>query len=176
MKIDWKTEQQRLHSILAEDARCFVRICRTDDALWISDLPRHAAITEALTDHMAQQGFGCRLDEKSRMWHIDCTQQRWRKLLAPLPAEAVFPACERYHSAYALCRLWLSHPAELDEQSMPLLRRVAKLSAEPEERMLDAIPVLHETAAMHLRMGIPSAYGAGLLLADWLNERKEPEQ
>lgn len=176
MKIDWKAEQQRLRDALPEDVRCFVRVCRTDDALWISDLPRHAAITDALVDGMTQQGFCCRLDEKSRMWYVDCTLLRWQDLLGPLPTEAAFPALERYHAAYALCRLWLSHPAELNEQSMPLLRRLAKLTAGPEDQLLDAVPVLHQTAAMHMRMGVPSAYGAGLMLADWLNERKEPEQ
>lgn len=176
MKIDWKAEQQRLRHALPDGVRCFVRVCRTDDALWISDLPRHMEMTVALEQALKKQGFCCRLDEKSRMWYVDCTLQRWQELLAPLPTEAAFPALERYHPAYALCRLWLSHPAELNEQSMPLLRRVAKLTMETEERLLDAIPALHQTAAMHLRMGVPSAYGAGRMLADWLNERKEPKQ
>lgn len=149
-----------------------MRLCRTDDAMWVSDLPRHMEGLNAVENTLEQQGFLCRLNPSDCLWYIDWSRERWRQLLKPLPFKTELPAQQRYHAAYALCRLWLLHPAELHEQSMPLVRRLAKLCAGTECELLNAVSAMHETAAMHLRTGIPAAHGAGRMLAEWLNERR----
>ena len=168
-----KLEQKRLYESLPKDTRCFVRVCDTDDALWVSDLPRRIPNAEALAQKLNGQGFICRLDEKKQLWHVDWTEERWQQMLMDYPTGIPdFPVEERYHPAYALCRLWLLHPAERTAGNLPMIRRMLKLTAEPEARLLVCVPALHAQAARSLREGIPSAYDAGRILAGWLNERR----
>lgn len=166
-----KREQDRLYAFLPA---CLLRVSRTDDCMWVCDLPRRMEHPEMIESLLHQAGFACRLDEKTRMWQIDWTEDTRNVLLSDLPmALPVFPAEERYHAAYALCRMWLLHPGQRTEDNLPLLRKVIKLTAEKETLLLKAIPELHQTAAVHLRTGIPSAQDAGRVLAKWLNERGE---
>jgi len=167
-----KAEQQQLYALLSKENRCFVRICESDDALWISDLPRKMHDLAGLESLLFQNGFVCRLDQEARLWHVDWSESRWNKMLSGFPKTLpAFPESERYHAAYALCRLWLAHPAQLMSHTMPTVRRVLKLMEQPEEKLLKSIASLHEEAALQLRTGRPTAHAAGWILAKWLNER-----
>lgn len=171
-----KAEQQALYEALsAMQARCFVHICDGDDALWVSDLPRrYQSPLQDVESTLAQKGFTCRLDEKSRLWHIDFSMKRWHETLFEYPSELPpFPVQERYHAAYALCRLWMLHPAPWTEGQLPVIRHVIKLTEQGEAKLLKEIPALHEQAACDLRQGTPMVYAAGCILSGWLMERRE---
>lgn len=167
-----KAKQQQLYELLEKEKRCFVRICDSDDALWVTDLPRK---TEKLSDVEKQlllSGFCCRLDTASRLWYVDPTEAQWEELLKRYPDKIPsMPEDERYHAAYALCRLYLLHPAPLSVCALPAVRRMLKLTMQPEEKLLQKLAVLHGEAAVQLRMGQPVAHAAGRILAGWLNER-----
>lgn len=168
-----KSEQQRLFALMPQDARCFVKLCDDDRALWVSDLPRR---TEDLPD-LTVYGYHCELDEKSRLWYIDWTQERRQALLADLPTELpAFPPNERFHEAYALCRLWMNHPGHWNEDTAPIIRRVLKLTAQKEEKLLSAVPALTGLVAKQLRLGKTNAYPAGQILCEWLKQRKENDE
>lgn len=171
--ISLKHEQQRLFSLLPQDARCFVKLCDDDRALWVSDLPRR---TEKLPDLRAQ-GYVCELDEQSRLWYIDWTDERRGEMLPPLSDELPALPCEqRHHELYALCRFWLLHPGEWNEETAPIIRRVLKLTAQSDEKLLRAIPALHGMAAEQWRQRRISAHPAGHILHEWLNQRKERDE
>lgn len=164
-----KREQDRLFQALP---KCFVRICRSDDALWVCDLPRRMQNVQEEEEKLRRLGFVCTLEDG--LWKIDWTEERRNALMEAYPERLPdFPLDERYHPAYALCRLWLLHPGKQTDENLPLLRRVLKLACDKEETMLKAIPSLHETAAEHLRRAIPCAHDAGRVLCQWLNDRKE---
>lgn len=166
-----KAEQRRLYALLPSDAHCFVRVCGHDSALWVSDLPRKGVECAALPAALYQAGFEIRPDEAARLWYVDWTMERWQQLLKALPAECpALPAGEEYHEIYALCRLWLLHPAAFAPQQLPVLRRVVKLMAQPPAVLLRSVRALHEEAAVQLRQGKPVAHCAGALLAAWLAE------
>ena len=167
-----KAEQQRLYELLAKGARCFVRICETDQALWISDLPRKTDHLDSIRQGIEENGFVCELDQETRLWYLDWTPERWKEVLerfsASLPS---LPKDDRYHAAYALCRLWLSHPSDICPETLPAVRRMLKLTLQPESKLLRGIASLHEEAAVSLRNAQPIAHAAGCILAGWLNER-----
>ena len=164
-----KREQDRLYRLLPA---CLLRVSRMDDCMWVCDLPRRMENVQELEEKLRENGFACSMDEKSRMWQIDWTESKWNALLADLPSDVPeMPADDGCHAAYALCRLWLAHPGQRTKENLPLLRRVIKLTAEKESLLLKAVPEMHQTAALHLRTGVPSAHDAGRVLAKWLNER-----
>lgn len=168
-----KAEQQRLYELLSKEARCFVRICETDEAMWISDLPRKTDSVEGAQKLLCENGFVCTPDDEARLLYLDWTLESWEEILsemaAPLPA---LPANDRYHAAYALCRLWYAHPSPVTTETLPAVRRMLKLTLQPEGKLLRGLTALHEEAAAGLRNAQPIAHAAGGILADWLNERK----
>ena len=169
MKMDLPSEQARIYELLGG----FVRVDRSDEALWISDLPRRMENVQDLGKKLLEAGFACRLDGKTRLWYIDWTERRWEEMLAPYPhALPPLPAADRLHPVYALCRLWMLHPSDRTPENLPMVRRVLKLMNEPEEKLLASVAAMHAQAAANLRSGIPSAYDAGRLLAGWLRERR----
>ena len=171
--INLTSEQQRLFALMPQGAHCFVKLCDDDRALWVSDLPRRTDDLPDLTAH----GYQCQLDEKSRLWYIDWTEERKQALLADLPTKLPdFPHNERFHEAYALCRLWMSHPGCWNEDTAPIIRRVLKLSAQKEEKLLSAVSALTGAAAKQLRLGQTNAYPAGQILCEWLKQRKENDE
>jgi len=172
-----KAEQQRLYDMLPKDVRCFVRVCDGDEALWVSDLPRRYAGDLAPVENAWQEkGFSCSLDTAAMLWYVDLTPQRWNEVLMEYPAQLPpFPSQDRYHAAYALCRLWLAHPAIQLGGSLGMVRRVIKLVEKQENAVLRAVSALHEEAACQLRRKEPCAHAAGCILARWLMERSETE-
>lgn len=160
-------EQRRLYDQLPARPRCFVRVCRTDDALWVSDLPRRSADWRETAQKL--RGFVWRLEEASQLLLLDWPTEAWERALASLPERLpALPAREALHPAYALCRLWMLHPGARTEDGMRLLRRVVKLTDGPEQALLREIPLLHQNAAASLRKGAPCGYDAGRWLAGWL--------
>ena len=170
-----KTEQQKLYTLMPPDARCFVRVCDDDTALWVSDLPRRMPGCGVLKETLFQAGFAVQTDEQAMLWYVDWTAERWQEILAKLPQECPpLPQQEAQHELYALCRLWLLHPAPLAPEHMPALRRAVKLRADFPGKGQRDVRALHQEAARQLREGKTVAYAAGRVLAAWLQEsRKE---
>lgn len=167
-----KSEQRRLFALMLENARCFIRLCDDDCALWVSDLPRRTDELPDLTAH----GYLCTLDENCRLWYIDWTEKRRCEMLQTLSGQLPpFPKHEKHHEAYALCRFWLMHSGVWDDRTAPLIRRVLKLTAQSDDQLLRAIPALHGMAAEMWRNGRVSAYPAGQILCDWLKRKENDE-
>ena len=171
--IDLKAEQSALYELMQTlGLRGFLRICQTDDSLWVSDCPRRTPDLVQAQRALEERGYSCRLDARTQLWHLDWMD--WSAHLDGLPRNAPhFPQQERYHKAYALCRLWLSHPHE--QTALPVARRLLKLTAGPEEALLAAVPALYEETAAAVREGRPAGYEAGKLLAQWLLEHMKGE-
>lgn len=165
-----KSEQQRLYALMPEASRCFVRVCDHDDALWVSDLPRRMDDCTETEKRLNAEGFSVRLDEKSRLWYVDWTEERWQALLAGWPRELpALPADEAYHEAYALCRLYLLHPSDWEDGHLPAMRKALKLTESRPDPMQRGMRSLYEETAVRLREGKTIAHAAGRILAAWLN-------
>ena len=165
--MNFKAEQQRLFDLLNGHARCFVRVCDGGSALWVSDFPRRCADAAAVTDTLKQDGFQVQTD--GQLWYIDRTEERWRELLSDMPHSVPqLPKDEKMHAVYALCRLLLAHPSQLQEEHMPVLRAAVKMAAGQTAQMTKTVRELHEEAAVRLRQGKTVAYDAGRILAAWL--------
>lgn len=176
MTMRLKSEQQRLYLAIAQEVRCFVHICAEDEALWVSDLPRRTEQYGEIVKSLEALGFSCRIDVEKQLCYVDWTQEKWQELFKAEPAHIPpLPRAQRYHEAYALCRLWLLHPAEQTRENLAPVRRLLKRMEEPEQRLLDEIGFFYREAAVRLREGKPAAYDAGRLLAGWLMERSEKE-
>ncbi|MBP3645636.1 MAG: hypothetical protein J6K55_04340 [Clostridia bacterium] len=148
------SDQERIHLITGG----FLRMDRTDDALWVSDYPRRNADTIGVEEQLRSIGVSCALDEKTKMWHLDWTEDRWDELIRGLPlTPPALPADDSLHPAYALCRFALLHPAPRTPESLCMLRSVLKGT--------QTIRQLHEEAVSAHRAGQPIAYDAGRLLA-----------
>ena len=172
-----KSEQQRLYSLMPKETRCFVRMCDQDTALWVSDLPRRRDDCTQTAKMLAAEGFKVWLDEKSRLWYVDWTEERWQELLAELPNNfPLLPSDETYHEVYALCRLWLLHPSAWEDEHLPALRKTLKWTAAQPGQMLRGVRFLHEEAALQLREGKTIAHAAGRILAAWLNEMENEKE
>ncbi len=152
---------------------CFLRVCRDDGALWVSDAPR-LAITPQAPPAFAALGVACVLDGRSRLWRLDFTTERWESEVAGLPpVPPPLPACDAVHGAYALCRVLLAHPCELSAQPLGPLRRVLKAGP---QGMEDVARLLREETALRLRQGRPVAHAAGRVLAAWLQEIERTDE
>jgi len=115
----------------------FLRRCKDDDHLFVSDLPRrtpHAALAVILLS-LESSGFVGTIVPEENLLYIDATLARYESLLEDLPNATdtlVLPHDDALHPAYALCRLLLHHPAPLHQQPLAPLRRVLKWTqAEP---------------------------------------------
>ena len=147
-----KSEQRRLYALLPQEARCFVRVCDDDSALWVSDLPRKYEAIEDVADKLLNAGFEVQLDDNSRLWYIDWAWEAWIGVAGAQSCEMPqFPEHDAWHGTYALCRFLLSHPAEMEEGHLPFLRRVLKSMEQPQNKMQHSIRKLHEEAAVQLR-------------------------
>ena len=172
-----KTEQQRLYALMPAQARCFVRVCDGNDALWVSDLPRRIPDCTRVEEQLLAEGFAVRLDEASRLWYVDWTMERWQKWADDLPCGIpALPQKEAYHEIYALCRLYLLHPAGWEDEHLPTLRKVLKLTESQPGQMLRGVRALHEEAAARLREKKTIAHAAGRMLAAWLCEKGKETQ
>lgn len=167
-----KAEQQSLYELLHEDTRCFVRMCDDDRALWVSDLPRRIGNDFETSERLQKAGFSVCYDAKNGLWYIDWTSETWQRFLAASPDfMPAFPSESEYHEIYALCRLWLLHPAPFDENQLPILRRIVKLTAQPKVKMVRAARSLYEEASVQLRLGESVCSTGGRVLAFWLCEQ-----
>lgn len=169
MTMDLHNEQFAVYQAIKQiSLRSFVRICKEDHALWVSDLPRHTSSLPQLMD----TDVLCWTDSEKKLLYLDWTEAGWRRRMDALPASPpALPVQESLHSAYALCRFLLLHPAELTANHLPFLRRMIKAldKGNPE------IQLWHEQAAQALRAGKPMASCAGRLLAEWIAQQEEKE-
>ena len=168
-----RNEQRRLYALLPSGARCFVRVCDDDCALWVSDLPRKYEACQSLIPALEEAGFLVMPDEQSRLWYIDRTKKRWLEMLEELPSELpALPEKDEWHEVYALCRLLLLHPARMENDHLPLIRRAFKLKA-GNGSAARSVRSMREKTALSIRCGRTSAYAAGRVLAAWLLEHKD---
>lgn len=163
-----KAEQKRLYESLPSG--CFLRMCRDDRAMWVSDWPRREPNPSGLLEPLKSMGFHAWLEDG--LCYLDWTEEHWKEMLLPLDKSLpAFPKEERWHEAYALCRFWLLHPQVFSADMLPVLRKVVKLTEEPEEKMLKSVRSLYAQAAETWREKGFCASAAGLVLAAWLKER-----
>ena len=107
--MDLPSEQARIYELLGG----FVRVDRSDEALWISDYPRRETCLAETEKRLAALGVQCRLDEGLKMWRLDWTEEKWAEVLSSMPAEPPgYPGDEALHETYAFCRYALLHPAK----------------------------------------------------------------
>lgn len=173
---EWQAAQVALYQMLQAHAErpCFLRLCDTPEALWVTDFPRSTQETGPAREALA--GLGCRFwqEESKGLWYVDWTLEAWGLVLASLPEQVpAMPQKEALHPAYALCRLLMSHPAPLENQPFEPLRTLVKGSQRPAGVLLKTVPALQKDAAMRLRKGLPLAHAAGRVLAQWLNDQEE---
>lgn len=171
--IDLAGAQRAVYEALADTAggRCFVRLCRDDGALWVTDLPLRGASTDRAQAALASLGVRWEAEPATGLWRLDWTGEEWRGRLDALPdGLPPFPRDEALHTAYALCRLLLAHPAPLREQPMQPIRGVVKRSCGPGAGLLRAVPAWLGDSARRLRQGEALAHGAGKALACWLEQ------
>lgn len=167
--MDLRAEQLAIYQAVKRTApRSFVRICKEDCALWVSDLPRH-------TDEMpplANTDVRCWVAPEKQLLYLDWTEDGWACRMRTLPDTLpAFPVQETLHTAYALCRFLAAHPAERTAAHLPFLRRMIKALHEGKPK----ISLWHEQAAQALRCGAPVTDDAGRLLAAWIAQQEEQE-
>ena len=163
--------QEQAFRLLRESGKpCFLRISKTEDCLWVTDLPRRTDFLADVERSLADLGLCCRLDPASRLWHIDLTPATYAAWSSHLPTPPPpFPADESLHEAYALCRLLLAHPAPLADQPLSHIRAILKWLAFPAHCPFPS--ALHGHCAVLLRQGQPLPYLGGQLLAAWLQQK-----
>ncbi len=164
--LDWKQEQEKLYQwFVSQNVRCFLRVDQSDDALWVTDLPRRHPKTGVWEETLGKRGISCTPDV-SGLWHLDWTLEEWARRLDGLP-DQIPPLCENEnkHAAYALCRFGLLHPAARSDESMRFLRKLLKGTTD--------MHTLHEMAAEACRNGNPIAYDAARVLAVRLKKENE---
>jgi len=162
MKTALACEQAQLHKKLGGG---FLKLDKDDSALWVSDLPRRNADLQSVQKALESAGIRCRLDKKSRMWHLDWAEERWERFLAALPKECPsFPQNESLHEQYSFCRFALAHPCASTQEGLKMVRALLKGETN--------IRKMHEHAAQMLRSGQPVAYGAGRVLAAMIMEEE----
>ncbi len=169
--MDLKSEQKKLFALLNTYARCFVRVCDDDRALWVSDLPRKSQETLYRADELLAEGFCAWEDEAQRLLYVDLSLNKWQELIDSLPCKLpALPKDETLHTAYALCRLWMLHPTQRADEHMPMLRTAAKLVCEaPSKTAERKLRTLYEESAVRLRNSQTLPCDAGRLLAAWIN-------
>ena len=167
-----KTEQQRIYERMRSlGARGFLRICREDDALWVSDAARRECRLAEIIAALEREGIDSRIDAENGLWYLDWSAARWEAFADELPLQPpALPEAEELHEAYALCRLYLAHPHA--QRNLRPARRLLKLVDGPADRLLKEIPAMTEQAAQNIRQGLPAGFEAGQLLAAWLMEKE----
>ena len=167
-----KTEQQRIYERMRSlGARGFLRVCREDDALWVSDAARRECSLPEIIGALENDGIRSRIDGRTGLWYLDWSDTRWEVFVGGLPSQPpAFPKDERLHDVYALCRLYLAHPHA--QKNLRPLRSVLKLLEGPEEQLLQDVPQMMQEAARCIRQDQPAGYETGRLLAAWLMEKE----
>lgn len=166
-------QTQAYEQLSSEGVPCFLRICKSGDAIWVSDFPRRARSPSYAEEKLHALGLCCALHPETRLWYIDLSPALYEALEQTLPTLApAFPEDESLYPAYSLCRLLLAHPCSLHQQPMELVRAILKWTLRPEQCALSKM--LFETCALLLRQKRPLPHLAGRLLAHWLNQKGEP--
>lgn len=171
-----KREQKCLYALLTQESRCFVRMAQADDALWVSDLPKRHTAWQSVIPALLEEGFCYWENAQTGLLNVDFSQDGWLAYLQMLPTRLPFiPPQDVYHPLYALLRLWMLHPSTPTDETRCTLRRVMKLTQGDEDVLLRTVPALLAETATRLRQGLPVAYDAGRVLAEWLSNREGME-
>ena len=164
---------QELRDILGENG--FLRLYGTDDAIFISDVPRrvNAEVLTHIRHMMQEQGFTVQITTGNLLL-MDLSQARWEQLLSsfqnakPIP----FPDDDRLTDVYTLIRLLMRHPSALQEQPKELIR--AALKRYPEKDGFPKLaPLLLEQCAIRLRHHAPLPSALADVMYTWLMEQQE---
>lgn len=167
--------QQKLWQLLTNDSAIqpMLRISREDDCLWVCDLPRRmdSDVCEAIRQRAENAGFVIRLQEATRLWQIDLRPSD--SLFGDAPA-LLLPEDETRHAAYGLYRLLKAHPGKADQQPLPLLRAILKLTLKShQESQVVSLSLTSQCAALlNRKQPLPSA--ACNALAQWICQEDEP--
>lgn len=167
--------QQKLWQLLTEGSAIqpMLRISREDDCLWVCDLPRRmdSDVCESIRQRAENAGFVIRLQEATRLWQIDLS------LSDPLFGDAPMlplPEDETRHAAYGLYRLLKAHPSPPDQQPLPLLRAILKLTLKTHRESQTASLSLTSQCAALLNRKQPLPSAACNALAQWICQEDEP--
>lgn len=166
--------QQKLWQLLTEHSAIqpMLRISREDDCLWVCDLPRRmdAEACENIRQRAENAGFVIHLQEATRLWQIDLCPSD--PLFGDAPALPL-PEDEPRHTAYGLYRLLKAHPSQPDQQPLPLLRAILKLTLKPHQESQTAIFSLTSQCAALLNRKQPLPSAACNALAQWICQEDE---
>ena len=167
--------QQKLWQLLTEHSAIqpMLRISREDDCLWVCDLPRRmdAEACETIRQQAENAGFVIRLQESTRLWQIDLRPSD------PLFGDAptlLLPEDETRHAAYGLYRLLKAHPSRPNQQPLPLLRAILKLTLKSHQESQAASLSLTSQCAALLNRKQPLPSAACNALAQWICQEDEP--
>ena len=167
--------QQKLWQLLTEESAIqpMLRISRKDDCLWVCDLPRRigADVCEAIRQRAENAGFVIRLQETSRLWQIDLRPSD--PLFGDAPTLPL-PEDETRHAAYGLYRLLKAHPSRPNQQPLPLLRAILKLTLKSHQESQAASLSLTSQCAALLNRKQPLPSAACNALAQWICQEDEP--
>ena len=173
--VELMKRQQLLRRLLTEETAVqpMLRISREDDSLWVCDLPRRmdAEACEAIRQRAENAGFTIHLQEATRLWQIDLCPTD--PLFGNAPALPL-PADENRHAAYGLYRLLKAHPSPPDQQPLPLLHAILKLTLKPHQESQTSVLALASQCAALLNRKLPLPSAACNALSQWICQEDEP--
>jgi hypothetical protein len=170
---DLACRQQQLWQLLCSfsEKPPMLRVSRTDDCLWVCDLPRRTGGLEAAAERLETEGFAVWLDETDRLWHIDLPLTD--RLFCNRPTPIPLPQKAELHPLYSLYRLLLSHPSQEPEQPMPLVRALLKLTLLAQEERKHSTEKLHSLCAQRLNRRQPLPYAAAAVLMQTIQKEEQ---
>ena len=167
--------QAELRALLSEG--CFLRRATTDDALFVTDLPRRQTdqALASVQTRMDDSGFRIVLSQNG-LWLIDLSERRWQALATAWQAQSkcAFPQQTELHAVYMLYRLLSAHPAPWPEQPREPLRALLKRYNQSNE-LLRLTLEMQQTFAERLRKHLPLPSSGAGLLCQWLHEVEKGE-
>lgn len=169
--IDLRAAQQAVYQMISSiHPRAFVRLCKEDCALWVSDLPRHCSEMQLIRN----ADFHSWVDTERNLLYLDWSEETWKRQINMLPETLpLFPQNEKLHDAYALCSLLMAHPGQYSQTELPFLRKMLKTIFASPHKMAQCCNEMREETASMLRKGDKTPYSVGRLLASWLKEKED---
>ena len=161
---------QEIREVLGEKG--FLRLYGQDTFLYVSDIPRRASAQAlvSICQSFQERGFVTQVDSKNLLL-IDLQPMQWNALLHSFGSakQTTIPQNETLHGVYALARLLMRHPADLQEQPMEMIRAVFKQYSN-EGKLQILAPVLHALCAKKLRNGQALPAALAQVLFTWLSQ------
>ena len=156
------------------DRKPFLRRAQSDDSLLCSDAPRRLCDPTCAAQLFHKAGLF--ILERDGLWFFDARMLDYGRLDASLPlAIPPTPDKEKYLDIWSVCRVLLSHPAEVSNQPLWAVRRTLKAMEAGEANVLSLAESLPPLLSELLRKKEPLPTLAGKLLARWLNQKMREE-